>query len=56
MKTATEAAREYAAKSELAIRRSHQPGVTLADREAALAEAQVWATLALAAATQPRTA
>lgn len=44
-----EATEDYAERAAAAIRRSRSQDITQADRDAALAEAQVWATLALAA-------
>ncbi|MGW3321115.1 hypothetical protein [Streptomyces virginiae] len=44
-----ETADDYAQLAAAAIRRSHKRDITQADRDAELAEAQVWATLALAA-------
>lgn len=44
-----EPADNYAQRAAAAIHRSRNRDITQADRDAELAEAQVWATLALAA-------
>ncbi|MCX5176740.1 hypothetical protein [Streptomyces virginiae] len=44
-----EPANDYAQRAVAAIHRSRKRDISQADRDAELAEAQVWATLALAA-------
>jgi len=54
--TPMSSAGEYALEAQRAIRRANETGLDRDVRDARLAEAQVWATLALAASNQPASA